>query len=52
VRAWHGTVTKFNVPGAGKGGGQGTIPLTDNALGATGSYFDDNNVIHGFLVTW
>jgi hypothetical protein len=50
VRAPDGRFTKFDVPGAGSGAGQGTIPLTINPAGAiTGAYIDKGNVIHGFL---
>jgi hypothetical protein len=53
LRARDGAISKFNVPAAGKGMGQGTVPLTNNTAGnITGSYFDANNVIHGFLVIW
>jgi predicted membrane protein len=50
VRAPDGTITTFDVPGAGTGAFQGTSPLGINAEGAiTGYYIDANNVAHGFL---
>ena len=50
VRAGDGTITTFDVPGAGTGTGQGTIPLTNVLGGATtGTYIDGGGVIHGFL---
>jgi len=50
LRAPDGTITKFDVLGAGTSSGQGTIPLTNNHAGAiTGTYIDNDNVIRGFL---
>ena len=50
VRAPDGTITTFDVPGAGTGPGQGTVPETINASGAiTGWDIDANDVSHGFL---
>ena len=47
-----GTITTFDVPGAGTGSGQGTNPNCNNAAGAiTGWYVDVSNVYHGFLRT-
>ncbi len=45
-----GKLTYFDVPGAGTGAYQGTIPLTINPAGAIiGVYVDNDNVSHGFL---
>jgi hypothetical protein len=44
------TITKFNVPGAGKSKGQGTIGdfiLNDGSI--VGWYYDSNSIAHGFL---
>ena len=50
LRMPDGTITKFDVPGAGKGSGQGTIPYGINPEGAiTGWYIDSGGVSHGFL---
>ena len=52
VRASGGTLATFDVPGAGTGSFQGTIPLTNNPANViTGYYIDANNVTHGFLRT-
>src|SRR6266481_2375874 len=52
VRAPDGTVTTFDVPGAGTGPFQGTIPLSNNPVDAsTGYYIDASNVTHSFLRT-
>jgi hypothetical protein len=52
VRAKHGAITTFDVPAAGTGPGQGTIPLSNNPVDAiTGYYIDANDVTHGFLRT-
>jgi len=52
VRAPDGTITKFDVPGAGTSAGQGTIPFCNNPVDAiTGNYIDANGVFHGFLRT-
>lgn len=50
VRAADGTLTTFDIPGAGGGAYQGTIPLGNNPAGAiTGNYIYANGVSHGFL---
>jgi hypothetical protein len=50
ARAANGTITKFNVKGAGTGSGQGTSASSINDLGAiTANYIDSNGVNHGFL---
>jgi hypothetical protein len=52
VHASDGTITTFDVPGAGTGPGQGTIPLSNNPVDAiTGYYIDASDVTHGFLRT-
>jgi hypothetical protein len=52
VRASDGTITTFDVPDAGTGPFQGTIPLSNNPVDAiTGYYIDANDVTHGFLRT-
>jgi hypothetical protein len=52
VRTLNGSITTFDVPGAGTGPFQGTIPLSNNPVGAiTGYYIDANDVTHGFLRT-
>ena len=41
---------KFDVPGAGTGYGQGTIPIDINPAGeVTGTIIDANNALHGFV---
>ena len=46
------TITTIDAPGAGAGPSQGTIPISNNALGAiTGYYIDASNVTRGFLRT-
>jgi hypothetical protein len=53
LRASDGTVTTFDVPGAGtmKYKNQGTAPLGINPAGVImGLYIDANNVHHGFLL--
>jgi uncharacterized membrane protein len=43
-------ITKFNVPRAGTGSGQGTVPFGIVADGSIlGAYIDSSNVYHGFL---
>ena len=50
ARAANGTITEFNVKGAGTGSGQGTSASSINDLGAiTANYIDSNGVNHGFL---
>jgi hypothetical protein len=50
VRAANGTITEYNVKGAGKGSGQGTEGSSISDLGTTtGNYIDSNGVNHGFL---
>jgi hypothetical protein len=52
VRAPDGTITEFDVSGAGTGSGQGTTPANINPAGdIAGSYIDASNVSHGFLRT-
>jgi hypothetical protein len=52
VRAGDGSITTFDVPGAGTGSGQGTNPVCNNPAGAiTGYYIDGSGVFHGFLRT-
>ena len=50
VREANGTITKFDVPGAGTRGPGGTFPLSINPAGTiTGNYSDDSCVSHGFV---
>jgi hypothetical protein len=50
VRARSGTITEFDIPGAGTGALQGTFAITNNSEGAiTGFYVDASGVNHGFL---
>ena len=50
VRAANGTITEFNVTGAGTGSGQGTDSSSINDLGViTGNYIDSNGVNHGYV---
>jgi hypothetical protein len=44
------TIIKFDAPGAGTGGGQGTIPvgIVDDGS-VVGYYPDSSNVVHGFV---
>ena len=50
VRSKQGNITTFDVPAAGAGPGQGTLPESNNNLGAiAGNYLDGNGVDHGFL---
>ncbi len=50
VRAANGTITEFNVMGAGTGSGQGTEPSGINDLGVImGPYIDSNGVFHGYV---
>jgi predicted membrane protein len=50
VRAPDGTITEFDVPGAGTGPGQGTYPGGINPAGTVeGYYIDSSGVNHGFV---
>jgi len=50
VRATNGTIATFNVPGAGTGNHQGTVPSYINTSGViTGIYRDARSVYHGFV---
>jgi hypothetical protein len=52
VRANDGTITTFDVPGAGTGAGQGTHTAGINPAGEIeGHYVDARGVSHGFLRT-
>ena len=52
LRAPDGTMTTFDVPSAGTGPFQGTVPLCNNPAGAIiGYYIDSSDVHHGFLRT-
>jgi hypothetical protein len=46
----NGRITKFDVPGAGTGSGQGTFPVYNNPSNAISGFdIDENGVAHGFL---
>jgi len=50
VRAANGTITEYNVKGAGTGSGQGTFASSISDLGtATANYIDSNGVNHGYM---
>jgi hypothetical protein len=50
TRSKNGTYSTFDVPAAGTGPGQGTLPESNNTLGAiAGNYLDGSGVDHGFL---
>ena len=50
VRASDGTITDFDVPGAGTGPFQGSYPVGINQRGTIeGEYIDASNVGHGFV---
>ena len=50
VRNKQGAITTFDVPAAGTGAFQGTLPESINPSGAiTGQYLDASGVNHGFL---
>ena len=50
VRATDGTITEYDVPGAGAGPGQGTGGAAINPGGTIrGSYVDASGVSHGFV---
>ena len=50
VRSNKGTFTTYNVPAAGTGPAQGTLPESNNTPGViAGNYLDGNGVDHGFL---
>jgi hypothetical protein len=52
LRAPDGTMTTFDVPGAGTGPFQGTIPFCNNPVNAIiGVSIDSSDVNHGFLRT-
>jgi uncharacterized membrane protein len=49
-RTSNGTVTTFDIPGAGTGYNQGTLPIGITAAGViAGVYVDATNVFHGFV---
>jgi hypothetical protein len=49
LRIPDGTFVTFEVPGAGRAAGQGTVIQDVNSLGVViGQYFDGSNVFHGF----
>ena len=51
LRDKQGSFSVFDVPAAGTGANQGTIPLGNANTGTiTGEFIDGNTVIHGFLV--
>jgi hypothetical protein len=51
LRASNGTITTFDIPGAGTGNNQGTIPLGINAAGVVvGNYSDSQSLHHGFIL--
>jgi hypothetical protein len=48
----HHKIITFDVPGAGTGSGQGTMPIgIVQGDWISGTYIDSNNVFHGFLRT-
>ena len=50
LRARDGSITTYDVPGAGKGFFQGTFDLNVNPAGViAGYYVDESNAHHGFL---
>jgi hypothetical protein len=50
LRSYQGTFSTYDVPAAGTGPGQGTLPESNNTQGAiAGNYIDASNVNHGFL---
>ena len=50
TRSPQGAYTVYNVPAAGTGPGQGTLPESNDDLGdIAGNYIDANGVNHGFL---
>jgi hypothetical protein len=50
LRGKDGTITIFDVPGAGSGFNQGTIPAAITPSGVIAGYYrDSHNVDHGFL---
>ncbi|HZW79627.1 MAG TPA: hypothetical protein VFF50_04070 [Candidatus Deferrimicrobiaceae bacterium] len=50
IRFPNGTLTEFDVPGAGTASGQGTLPEVFNLLGeVSGPYYDSNSVAHAFI---
>jgi hypothetical protein len=50
TRSPEGNYTTYNVPAAGTGPGEGTLPESNDDFGdIAGNYFDANGVSHGFL---
>ena len=50
TRSPQGKYTTYNVPAAGTGPGQGTLPESNDDFGdIAGNYFDANGVSHGFF---
>jgi len=50
IRAAHGSITGFDVPGAGGGRYQGTMPAAINDTGViAGTYIDNGSREHGFI---
>jgi hypothetical protein len=50
LRGSDGSITTYNVPGAGTAAGQGTYTADLNAFGViAGEYADVNNAWHGYL---
>ena len=48
-----GAIRTFDVPGAGTGAGQGTVPYDNNPAGAiAGYYVDASNAYHGLVRNW
>lgn len=50
VCARNGTITEFDVPGAGTGEGDGTFAIGNNPKGAIAGFFGDANAVyHGYV---